>query len=101
MRLINDTVIGQRCCRMCHLQRRVGVVALADTDRNHFAGAPFFGGRVGRFGKTFGFPFAARQNACVFAGQVNASFLSETELCQIRGGFIDTHFVTQAVEEGI
>ena len=86
---------------MCHLQRRVGIVALADTDGNHLAGAPFFGSRVGRFGKAFGFPFAAGQNACVFAGQVNAGFLAKTELRQIRRGFINTHLVTQAVEESI
>ena len=86
---------------MCHLQRRVGIVALADTDGNHLTGAPFFGSRVGRFGKAFGFPFAAGQNACVFAGQVNAGFLAETELRQIRRGFINTHLVTQAVEESI
>ena len=101
MRLMDNTVVGQRGCRMCHLQRRVGIVALADTDGNHLAGAPFFGSRVGRFGKAFGFPFAAGQNACVFAGQVNTGFLAETELRQIRRGFVDTHFVTQAVEEGI
>ena len=86
---------------MCHLQRRVGIVALADTDGNHLAGTPFFGSRVGRFGKAFGLPFAAGQNAYIFTRQVNTGFLAETELRQIRRGFVDTHFVTQAVEEGI
>ena len=74
---------------------------MADTDGNHLAGAPFFGSRVGRFGKAFGFPFAAGQNACVFAGQINAGFLAETELRQIRRGFIDTHFIAETIEESI
>ena len=101
VRAVNHAVVGQRSGGVRHLQRRVGVVALADTHRHHFGSIPSARGGVFRFGKALGFPFAAGQHAAVFVGQIDTGLPAQIKFGQIGCGFIYAQFITQAVEKGV
>ena len=100
MRAEYHAVIGQNRSGMRHLQRRVGVIALPDTDGHHFGNIP--APLVFRqMGKTLGLPFRCRQNAAILARQINARALAQTECRQIRCGFLNAQLKAQPIKKRI
>jgi hypothetical protein len=99
VRLVCHAVIGQDGA-IGHLQRGVGIEALADADTHHVGRIP-----AAEFflvaGKALGFPFLGGQHATGFAIQIDAGRTAQTELADGGGNLVDAHVPGQLVEEGI
>ena len=100
VRAVNHAVVGQGGGGVGHLQRGIGVIALADADRHHFGYVPAasFGRQLG---KPFFFPFGRGEYAAVFVRQIDTGLLAEIEFRQIRTDFLNAHFKSESVEKGI
>ena len=100
MRAEHLAVIGQNRRGIGHLQRGVGVEALADTDTDHVGGQPFLIGSAGAC-EALEFPFLARQYPDGLSIQINAGLGAQTELADQRPDAIDAHVPGQFEKEGI
>ena len=93
-------VVGEDGGGVGHLQRGVGVEALADADADHVGRIPaaeflFVAGEAARL------PFLGRQHADGLAVQIDAALAAQAELRQRRVDLVYAHVPGQLVEEGV
>jgi len=95
VRLADHAAIDEDTQGMCHLQGRIGIVALTDGGRQRLAAEPLL---LARLLEPLPFPFARRQHPGRFAGQVDAGALSEPQFTHEGTDGIDSQLVTQRIE---
>ena len=94
----HDPVIGDDRGRLRQLDRRVGVIALADTDRDRFAGKPLL---LLRPLETTLLPLRRRQYAFRLPFDVHSRPLTEAQLTHETRDAVDAHIVGKHVVIGI
>ena len=98
MRTVHHAIVGERGDGLRELQRRVGVVALADADADGFAGVPLL---LFRRAKAPALPCLRGQDAGRFAGKVDTRAAAETEELHESGDVIDAQIIGQHVVVGV
>ena len=94
----HDAIIGHHRHRLRQLNRRIGVVALADADRDGFASKPLL---LFRATEAALFPFRRRQHAFRFAFDIDAGLVPQTDAAHEPGDAVDAHVVGQHVIVGV
>ncbi len=94
VRAIHRAAVEQRRERIGELHRRVGVVALADADRDRLAGVPLL--LLGA-AEALLLPLGRGQHALAFAAQVDAGARAEAEVLHEGRDRVDAHVVRELV----
>ena len=95
---VDDAPVGNDRRGLGQLDRRVGVVTLADADGDSFAGIPFL---LLRFAKALFLPFLRRQHALRLALDVDAGAAAEAQLAHEAGDGVDAHVAGKHIVVGI
>src|SRR5581483_5838326 len=97
-RLVHGAARGEHRHRLRELQRRVGVIALADADRDGLAREPLL---LGRLLEALHLPLGRRQHAGEFAGEIDAALRAEAERSEEARDCVDAHVIREVVVVGV
>ena len=99
VRAVHHAVVGERRDRLRELQRRVGVVALADAHADGLARKPLLLRRSAL--EALDLPFRGRQHADELALDVDAGLRAEAELADEARHDVDAEIVGEGVVVGV